>query len=56
MPTFKCKDIGMDCPFETSAKTNEELMKKIATHAASAHGITQVSPDLMAKIKGAIKN
>jgi predicted small metal-binding protein len=55
MPTFKCKDIGMDCPFEAKANTNEELIKMIATHAASAHGITKVPPDLMAKIKGAIK-
>jgi predicted small metal-binding protein len=55
MPSFKCKDIGMDCPFETTAKTNEELMQKIATHAASVHGIKDVPPDLMVKIKGAIK-
>jgi predicted small metal-binding protein len=30
MPSFKCTDIDMTCPFETSAKTENELMKKIA--------------------------
>ena len=30
MPSFKCKDIGMSCGFEVMAKTEDELMKKIA--------------------------
>jgi len=55
MPSFKCKDIGMACPFETNAKTEDELMKKIAEHAAKAHDIKTVPPELMAKIKKAIK-
>jgi predicted small metal-binding protein len=29
MPSFKCKDIGMTCNYETSASTEEELMEKI---------------------------
>ena len=55
MPTFACKDIGMDCKFQTSAPTEEGLMKKIAEHAKSAHKIDTVPADLMAKIKKAIK-
>jgi predicted small metal-binding protein len=55
MPSFKCKDIGMDCPFEAKTKTEDELMKMISAHAASMHGIKTVPPDLMVKIKGAIK-
>jgi predicted small metal-binding protein len=34
MPSFECKDIGMSCPFEATAKTEDELMNKIAEHAA----------------------
>jgi predicted small metal-binding protein len=45
----------MDCPFEASAKTEDELMNKIAAHAASAHNMKTVSPDMMEKIKKAIK-
>ncbi len=55
MPTFACKDIGMDCPFTAEAPTEAELLKKIAEHAKTAHKIPVVPPDLMAKIKGAIK-
>jgi predicted small metal-binding protein len=55
MPSFKCTDIGMACPFETNAKTEDELMKKIAEHAAKAHDIKTVPPELAAKIKKAIK-
>jgi predicted small metal-binding protein len=55
MPSFKCKDIGMDCPFEASAPTEDELMKKIAQHAKEAHGMETVPPETMEKIKKAIK-
>ena len=55
MASFKCKDIGLECPFTAEAKTQDELMKKIATHAASAHGMKTVPPETMAKIKKAIK-
>ena len=27
---FYCKDLGMDCPFEAHAETEEELMKQLA--------------------------
>jgi predicted small metal-binding protein len=55
MPSFKCTDIGMVCAFEANAKTEDELMKKIGEHAAKAHNITTVPPELMTKIKKAIK-
>jgi predicted small metal-binding protein len=55
MPSFACKDIGMDCKFQTTAPTEADLMKKIADHAKSAHKIDPVPPDLMAKIKKAVK-
>jgi predicted small metal-binding protein len=55
MPSFKCKDIGLDCPFETTAPTEAELMKKIAEHAEKAHGMKTFTPEFLAKVKGAIK-
>jgi predicted small metal-binding protein len=54
MPSFKCKDIGMNDGFETSAKTEAELMVKIAEHADKVHGIKQIPPDMMTKVKQAI--
>lgn len=55
MPSFKCKDLGMDCPFETSALTKGSLIKKISKHAADVHNMKEISPDMMEKIKAAIK-
>jgi predicted small metal-binding protein len=55
MPTFVCKDIGMDCGFKASAPTEAELMTKIAEHAKSVHNIDKISPELMDKVKKAIK-
>jgi predicted small metal-binding protein len=55
MPSFKCKDIGMDCPFEAKADSVPELMKAIAAHAASVHKMKDVPPDMMMKIKSVIK-
>lgn len=36
MVAFKCKDIGMDCKFETNAANVQELENKIAAHAKIA--------------------
>jgi predicted small metal-binding protein len=55
MLSFKCSDTGLACPFKTSAPTEAELMKKIAKHAKEAHGMDPVPPDVMAKVKKAIK-
>jgi predicted small metal-binding protein len=55
MPSFKCKDAGMACPFEASAPTEAQLMEKIAKHAKEAHGMKTIPSDMMEKVKKAIK-
>jgi predicted small metal-binding protein len=46
----------MVCPFEASAATEEELMKKISEHAEKVHNMKPPLPaDMMEKIKKAIK-
>jgi len=37
------------------AKTEAELMKKVAEHAKTVHGISKISPELAAKVKAATK-
>jgi predicted small metal-binding protein len=51
-----CAEIVPDCPFTASAATDEELLKKVAAHAAHDHGITVVTPELAAKVTAAIKS
>lgn len=53
---FACKDIGLSCEFETTAETEGELMGKIAEHAKSAHGMQNMDPETLAKVRAAIKD
>jgi predicted small metal-binding protein len=55
MPSFKCKDIGMDCNFQATAPNEAELEKKIAEHARSAHNIQNQDKDFWIMIKKAVK-
>ena len=50
-----CGDIVQDCPFTATAATEEELLQKVAEHAAHAHGVTEVTPELAARVKAAIR-
>jgi predicted small metal-binding protein len=51
-----CAAIVPECPFTASAATEEELLQKVAAHAAHDHGITEVTPELAAKVKAAIED
>ena len=55
MPSFRCRDICTSCGFEATAKTEDELLKKIAEHARKAHNMKTISPDVMKKVKNTIK-
>lgn len=56
MPSFKCKEIDNLCPFEVTTDNEAELMKYIAEHAKSAHDMPVIPPDMMEKVKKAIKH
>jgi predicted small metal-binding protein len=53
--TIACGDVVPGCTFTASAPTEEELLKKVIAHAAHDHGVTEVTPELAAKVKAAIK-
>lgn len=55
MLSYKCKDAGIDCGFKTTAETEEELMEIIAEHAGREHDMKSIPPDVMERIKKAIK-
>jgi predicted small metal-binding protein len=50
-----CGDVVPGCSFTASAANEEELMKKVVAHATHAHGVTEVTPELAAKVQAAIK-
>ncbi len=53
---LKCGDLMPGCDFVARGANEGEVMKAAAEHAKSAHGIQQVTPELAAKVKGAIKD
>ncbi len=44
---FSCKDVGVVCKSSVTAETEEELVAKIAEHAAHAHGVAKLSETLV---------
>lgn len=53
---IRCKDVGMDCDFEARAETEEEVLKQAAAHAAATHDMQEIPPDVLAKVRAAIRN
>ena len=51
-----CGDVVPGCTFTASADTEEELIKKVIAHAAHDHGVTEITPELAAKVQAAIKS
>jgi predicted small metal-binding protein len=55
MVTFACRDLGMDCSFETTGTTEREIIKKFIEHAESAHNMPVLTADVIFKVKKSIK-
>jgi len=53
--TIACGDVVAGCTFTATAKTEGELLEQVATHACEEHGVKDVTPELLAKVKAAIK-
>jgi len=53
---IECKDLFPGCEFKAEAGSEAELLKKVAEHAASRHGITEVTEDIVSKVKGCIRD
>jgi predicted small metal-binding protein len=53
---LRCRDVGIYCDFEARATTAAEVLQKIAAHARAAHGILEVPPDLVLKVRAAIRD
>ena len=54
--SIKCCDVGVDCDFEARAENEAELMKKVREHARTAHGYKDIPPELVSKVKAAIRD
>ena len=50
-----CGDVVEGCAFHAEAGSEDELMKKVVAHATEKHGVKDVTPELAAKVKAAIR-
>jgi predicted small metal-binding protein len=50
---LRCEDVMPGCSFEARG-TEEEVMKKAAEHAKKEHNITDLTPEIVTKVKAAI--
>ncbi|HOO11006.1 MAG TPA: DUF1059 domain-containing protein [Cyclobacteriaceae bacterium] len=50
-----CRDVGFDCNGVIRAKTEEEALQLAAAHAQSVHGIKEITPAIVAKVKSAMR-
>lgn len=53
---ISCADVVPGCAFTAEAASEQELLKKVAAHAGHEHGLKDVSPEVLAKVKAAIKD
>lgn len=54
--SLACGDVMAGCTATFDADTEDELLAQVGPHAAEAHGIENVTPDVLAAVKGAIKH
>lgn len=54
--TFKlaCGDIMPGCSARFESTDRDQLLADMASHAASAHGITSITPGLLASVESSI--
>ncbi len=54
--TFACKDMGFECNFVARAKTDKDLLVKVAQHARQTHNIEKVDSDMERKVLSVVKD
>jgi predicted small metal-binding protein len=54
--TISCRDVGVDCDFQATGETVENVMEQCASHAKSAHGMYEIPPELAATVQSAIRD
>jgi len=48
---IRCRDVGFDCEGVIKAKTEKEALELVAEHAKNEHGLNEVTPEVVEKIK-----
>ena len=51
-----CRDVGFDCDGVIRAETEEEILKKAAEHAQTAHNLSEITEEVVEKVRTAIRD
>jgi predicted small metal-binding protein len=51
---IRCKDVGFDCDGVIRADTEEDALRQAAEHAKEAHGLEEMTDDIVAQVKAAM--
>lgn len=50
-----CRDVGFDCDGVVKADNEQALLQLVAAHAAEAHGLQDVTDDVVLKVKSVVR-
>jgi len=52
---IRCADAGFDCDAVFRSESEEELMAQVAVHAKEFHNVTEITDEVVQKVKSIIK-
>ncbi len=55
MKVLFCRDVGFDCDGVLRAETEQEILTQAAQHAQEVHNLTEITPEVVEKIRAAIR-
>ena len=55
MKELHCNEVGFACDAVVRAETEEEVLRQGAQHARDTHGMTNLDPDTVEKIRSKIR-
>jgi len=53
---IRCRDVGFDCNGVIKADTEEKALALAAEHAKTVHGVKDITPDIVEKIRSVMKS
>jgi predicted small metal-binding protein len=51
-----CRDVGFDCKGVIRAESEEEAIAQAVDHARTVHGLTEISDEVAARVRAAVRN
>jgi predicted small metal-binding protein len=53
--SIACGDVMPGCAATFDADTQDELLALVGPHAAEVHGVTEITPEVLEAVSGAIR-